>query len=65
MSSKHWAGLATRSLQLLTRHWVLCVQVDEVKEKLLSGSESSRAMREVRTRDPHFDLNYFVRAIKV
>ncbi len=41
------------------------VQVDEYKAKLLAGSESSRAMREIRARDPSFDLNTFVRAIKV
>lgn len=40
-------------------------QVEEVKERMFSGSESSRAMREIRTRDPGFDLNTFVRAIKV
>lgn len=40
-------------------------QVDEVKDKILSGSESSRAMREIRTRDPTFDMNNFVRSVKV
>ncbi len=40
-------------------------QVDEMRERILSGSESSRAMLEVRLRDPNFDLNTFVRAIKV
>ncbi|KAJ9514368.1 hypothetical protein QJQ45_012283 [Haematococcus lacustris] len=39
-------------------------KVEEVKERLMSGSESSRAMKEIRARDPTFDMNSFVRAIK-
>ncbi|KAJ9514582.1 hypothetical protein QJQ45_016330 [Haematococcus lacustris] len=39
--------------------------VEEVKERLMSGSESSRAMKEIRARDPTFDMNSFVRAIKL
>ncbi|KAL6759495.1 hypothetical protein V8C86DRAFT_2573456 [Haematococcus lacustris] len=40
-------------------------KVEEVKERLMSGSESSRAMKEIRARDPTFDMNSFVRAIKL
>ncbi len=40
-------------------------QAEEVKERLLAGSESGRAMREIRTRDPTFDMNNFVRSVKV
>jgi len=40
-------------------------KIEEVKERVLTGSESSRAMREIRTRDPGFDLNNFVRSVKL
>jgi len=40
-------------------------KVEEVKEKLFAGSESSRAMREIRTRHPGFDMIKFVQSIKV
>lgn len=45
----------------LVRPW----QIDDLKDRLVSGSEGSRAMREIRTRDPSFDMNNFVRAVKV
>ncbi len=41
------------------------LQIDDIKDRLVSGSESSRAMREIRTRDPGFDMNNFVRSVKV
>jgi hypothetical protein len=32
---------------------------------VLSGSEASQAMHEIRTRDPAFDMNLFLRSIKL
>ena len=40
-------------------------QVEEYKERMFAGSEASRAMQEIRTRDPSFDMNIFLRSIKV
>lgn len=40
------------------------MQVDEIRGRVMSGTDGSRAMLEVRMRDPSFDLNIFVRAIK-
>jgi len=40
-------------------------QIDDLKDRIVSGSEGSRAMREIRVRDPDFDMNNFVRAVKV
>ncbi|KAF5837473.1 hypothetical protein DUNSADRAFT_4275, partial [Dunaliella salina] len=39
--------------------------IDDLKDRLVSGSEGSRAMREIRTRDPSFDMNNFVRSVKL
>ena len=41
------------------------LQVEEVKERLTTGSEATRAQREIRMRDPEFDMNRFVRSVKV
>lgn len=49
----------------LCSHLVCPWQIDDLKDRLVSGSEGSRAMREIRTRDPSFDMNNFVRAVKV
>ena len=32
---------------------------------MFAGSEASRAMQEIRYRDPSFDMNVFLRSIKV
>ena len=39
--------------------------MEDVKSKLSTGSESSRAMHMIRLRDHTFDINSFVRSIKV
>ncbi len=41
------------------------LQVEEYKERMFAGSEASQAMREIRTRDASFDMNIFLRSIKV
>eukprot|EP00955_Chlamydomonas_euryale_P078786 363203-Chlamydomonas_euryale.AAC.21 len=40
-------------------------KVEEYKERVFSGSEASQAMHEIRTRDPGFDMNVFLRSIKL
>jgi hypothetical protein len=56
--SHQYGGLTIVNLNPVT-------QVEEVKERLTTGSEATRAMREIRTRDPNFDVNRFVQSIKV
>mmetsp|Transcript_17311 Transcript_17311/g.29562 ORF Transcript_17311/g.29562 Transcript_17311/m.29562 type:complete len:395 (+) Transcript_17311:46-1230(+) len=40
-------------------------KVDEMKGRIMTGTDTSRAMREVRTRDITFEINSFVRSIKM
>lgn len=40
-------------------------KVEEYKERVLAGSEASRAMQEIRNRDQDFDMNVLLRSIKV
>eukprot|EP00798_Chlamydomonas_sp_ICE-L_P015519 gene15520-21608_t len=40
-------------------------RVEEMKERIMSGSEATRAMQEIRYRDPNFDMNFFVKCIKL
>lgn len=39
--------------------------MQEVKTRVFTGSEASRAMREIRARNPGFDMIDFLRALKV
>ncbi|KXZ52540.1 hypothetical protein GPECTOR_9g584 [Gonium pectorale] len=40
-------------------------KVEDLKSRMFTGSEASRAMREIRARDPSFDMNRFVQMVKV
>lgn len=40
-------------------------KVEEYKERVFAGSEASQAMMEIRMRDPTFDMNIFLRSIKL
>ncbi|GFR45893.1 hypothetical protein Agub_g7349 [Astrephomene gubernaculifera] len=40
-------------------------KVEDIKAQMFTGSEASRAMREIRSRDPSFDMNRFVQMIKL
>ncbi|KAG2484061.1 hypothetical protein HYH03_017081 [Edaphochlamys debaryana] len=40
-------------------------KVEDLKSRMFTGSEASRAMREIRSRDPSFDMNRFVQMVKV
>jgi len=59
----HTQNLCHRHRQ--NTHIHIHTQIDDIKDRLVSGSEGSRAMREIRTRDMHFDMNTFVRSVKV
>lgn len=37
----------------------------ELKSSMFTGSEASRAMREIRVRDQAFDMNRFVQSVKL
>lgn len=37
----------------------------DLKARVFTGSEASRAMREIRSRDPAFDMNRFVQSVKL
>lgn len=39
-------------------------KVEEMKERIMTGSEATQAMSIIRQRNPHFDLNHFVKCIK-
>eukprot|EP00798_Chlamydomonas_sp_ICE-L_P007995 gene7995-1222_t len=43
---------------------IMTGSVEEMKERIMTGSEVTRAMSEIRCRDPHFDMNKFVKCIK-
>lgn len=40
-------------------------RVQEVKARVFTGSEASRAMSEIRARNPSFDMVDFLRALKL
>lgn len=40
-------------------------KVEDLKARVFTGSEASRAMREIRSRDPAFDMNRFVQSVKL
>ncbi|GLC45459.1 hypothetical protein PLESTB_000316300 [Pleodorina starrii] len=40
-------------------------KVEDIKSRMFTGSEASRAMREIRVRDPAFDMNRFVQSVKL
>ncbi|GIL68526.1 hypothetical protein Vafri_21798 [Volvox africanus] len=40
-------------------------KVEDIKARMFTGSEASRAMREIRVRDPSFDMNRFVQSVKL
>jgi hypothetical protein len=40
-------------------------KVEEYKERVFSGSEASQAMSTIRSREPTFDMNIFLKSIKV
>ncbi|MEW5296833.1 MAG: hypothetical protein WDW36_000085 [Sanguina aurantia] len=40
-------------------------KVEDVKARYFSGSDASKAMAEIRSRDPSFDMNSFVQSVKL